>query len=986
MKNKSLYLGIAACTMALPLGIQAQEQVEELVITGSYIKKGKFESPSPIEVITAEDIKLQGAPNMAQVVRDLSITQNTDTVANILGTQDGGQDSATASFNLRGLGTSSTLTLFDGRRVITGSVQSLVPDIALEQVQIVLDGGATAYGSDAVAGVVNFIPIKEYDGFKVSAYYNQDDGGDYKEPKISLLAGKSFDNGLRWVGALDHHKRTPLLRHERPVYLAYDDDDSTIGSPGSFERSAFNAGTLRDPNCGVTDPNPAIVDDTAQGALPSGIQDVVTFFGFSFDACRFNFGEFQDYNREIEETLGYTNLSFDVNDALTLEFQANWTKRESTTSSSPSTGNSTSNEFLDIPTSHPDFPTAFGSTFSVRPKSSFWRPFGKYGTLPSALEDGASKGVAESLVSRYKFGGSYTFGDTTWSGETWLSYQNTTIDTTGNVIRQSRLDAALHGLGGPNCAFDADQLIGLDRTAANAVIAGSTGQVGVGGCEYFNPWYSSQPGDTIPGTVNSQQLVDAIYVQDTYESSNTDFTYLDSFVTGEVFDLPAGAVMMAVGLQHRNTKRKTSPSPINLAGDSYNSPAQSFRTDQSNEVNALFAEVNIPILDQLTAVVAIRREDFKDYELDTTVPKISVRYEPIEGLAFRASYGEGFVAPSLGERGPRQFDSSCVEVFTATNDPFVVGDTLQGASSCFSANPLLGPEESTLKSIGVSWLPLDGLELSADFQIIEFEDRIISLASADLVNNDFDAYLAAIADGTFTSLGDPMTMTEGAIANLDLANWLASGLADPLVERDAISNEVTQVTRIPINANANEVSVWDLAARYNFDTDFGYFVTSMRASAFHRYAFQGVAGGSFEDGVGDQNADSALAPPIPRWKGNLRLTWLNNGHSASIGVKYLAHVDFDDPAVDDSVLKNRIGDPVERELVPKTISSHTTIDVRYSYLFENLIGGDIQLSLGSNNVTDSNPDPLPIAGGLETRLHDPFGRTVYMDITYEPTF
>lgn len=970
MKKNSLYLGIAACTMALPLSIQAQDQVEELVITGSYIKKGKFESPSPIEVITAEDIKLQGAPNMAQVVRDLSITQNTDTVANILGTQDGGQDSATATFNLRGLGTSSTLTLFDGRRAITGSVQSLVPDIALEQVQIVLDGGATAYGSDAVAGVVNFIPIKEYDGFKVSTYYSQDDGGDYKEPKISLLLGKSFDNGLKWVGALDYHKRTPLLRHERPVYSAYDDDDSIIGNPGVFERSAFNAGSLRDPSCGVTDPDPSIVDDTAQGALPSGIVDTQAFGPFVLPVCRFQFSEFQDYNREIEETLAYTNLSFDVNDALTLEFQANWTKRETTTSASPSTGNSTSNEFLDIPTSHPDFPTTFGSTFSVRPKSSFWRPFGKYGTLPSALEDGASKGVAESLVSRYKFGGSYTFGDTSWSGETWVSHQNTTVDTTGNVIRQSRLDAALHGLGGPNCAFDADQLIGLDRTAANAVIAGSAGQVGVGGCEYFNPWYSSEPGDAIPGTVNSQALVDSIYVQDTYESSNTDFTYLDSFVTGELFDLPAGAVMMAVGLQHRNTDRKTSPSPINLAGDSYGSPAQSFRTDQSNEVNALFAEVNIPILDQLTAVMAIRREEFKDYDLKTTVPKISVRYEPLAGLAFRASYGEGFVAPSLGERGPRQFDSSCVEVFTATPDPFVAGDNLQGASSCFSANPELGAEESTLKNIGVSWKPIDGLELSADFQIIEFEDRIISLASADLVNNDFDAYQLAFANGSVPGL-------TGVIAT-DLPIWLASGEADPLVERDPVSNEVTQVTRIPINANANEVSVWDLAARYNFDTDFGYFVTSLRASAFHRYAFQGVAGGSYEDGVGDQNADSALAPPIPRWKGNMRLSWLNNGHSASIGVKYLGHVDFDDSAVDDSNLKNRVA--------PKTISSHTTIDVRYSYLFDDLLGGDVQLSLGSNNVTDSNPDPLPIAGGLETRLHDPFGRTVYIDLTYEPTF
>ncbi len=951
MKKNGLYLGIAACTMALPLGIQAQEEValEELVITGSYIKRDKFESPSPIEVITADQIRQQGAPSMAQVVRDLSITQNTDTVANILGTQDGGQDSATATFNLRGLGTSSTLTLFDGRRSVTGNVQSLVPDIAIEQVQIVLDGGATAYGSDAVAGVVNFIPIKEYEGIKFSAFYNQDHRGDFTEPKFAVLGGKNFDNGLKWVAALDYHKRSPLLRSDRPAYLAYDDDDSVFGQPGVYESSAANAGFFRDPNCGVTDPDPTAVDDTDQGAFPSGRPQSVF--------CRFEFGEFQDYLREVEETLAYTNLSFEVNEALTLEFQANWTKRESTGRQSPSTGNSTSNELLNIAPTHPDSPFAF----TVRPKSSFYRPFGKYGTLPSVLDDGAAAPSTDSFTQRYKFGGAYSFGDTTWSGETWVSYQNVNTDSTNPIIHQTRLSDALRGFGGAGCVE-------------------ATGTAGVGPCEYFNPFYSSNPGDAIAGTVNSQQLVDWIMFNETYESSNTDFMYIDSFVTGEVFELPAGPLMMAVGLQYRDTNTETSPSPLNLAGEDYNSPAQSFRTDLSSEVNAVFAEFDVPIFDKLNAVLAIRREEFKDFDLSTTVPKISLRYEPFDNLAFRASFGEGFVAPSLGERGPRQFDSQCVEVFTATQDPFknipADDDDLQGASSCFSANPMLGAEESTLKNIGVSWKPLDGLELSADFQIIEFEDRIVSLASADLVNNDFDAYNRAVADGSFVSLGIGASPEE--IANNDLPSWLASGLADPLVERDAVSNEVTQVTRIPINANANEVSVWDIAARYDFDTELGYFIASTRASAFHRYSFQGSSDAPFEDGVGDQNADSALAPPIPRWKGNLRLSWLNNRHSGSINFDYLSHVDFDDPAIDDNDLKNRTA--------PDRISSHTTIDLRYSYMFDDLLGGEMQFTFGSNNVTNNNPDSLPIAGGLETRLHDPFGRTVYFEVTYEPTF
>ena len=147
----------------------------------------------------------------------------------------GGQDSNSAQFNLRGLGTGSTLTLLDGRRNINeGALSAILPDIATDRIEIVLDGGSALYGSDAVAGVVNLIPIKEFDGLRVRTFYGRDNGGDFEEPKIGIMWGKSFDNGLDVVAALEIGRKTPLQREERPKFLAVD-NATFIGAPGPLQ-------------------------------------------------------------------------------------------------------------------------------------------------------------------------------------------------------------------------------------------------------------------------------------------------------------------------------------------------------------------------------------------------------------------------------------------------------------------------------------------------------------------------------------------------------------------------------------------------------------------------------------------------------------------------------------------------------------------------------------------------------------------------------
>ena len=861
--GRSLAVAAAVSMTLMSSQLKAQEDsrkaVEEIVVTGSYIKRDRFEAPSPTEVIGVEDLLQSGAPNIGHFVRDLTFTENTDTVANVLGAQDGQQDSNSARFNIRGLGVGSTLTLFDGRRVVdTGAVGSLAPELATERLEVVLDGGAALYGADAVAGVVNVIPIKKFDGYKTRAFYTQDEGGDFDEPKFSMLAGKSFEK-LDLVGAVDYSKKSALRRGERPRYLSADDDDSGTGNPGQYQRIGANGlpvtgQTFRDPSCGTF--NDGYSDDGRPGNFPSGIPTSAnpTTGAPSTGTCLFTFGEFQDYSRPAEEWDSYGSAVYALNDKVSIELQINATWRTSSLVSSPTTANSGNNEELRIPTSNPG--NTSGSV--LRPATFGWRPFTKQPVTASHFSEGAQVTDFEYITDRYKLGMTYDFGDTGWSGETWVSQQTSRREVDGYALLFDRLQAALNGRGGPS------------------------------GNEYFNPFGSSDPRSPFytPARANSQALIDWMFTPEKFEDTRDRLKFAETIVTGDLFALPAGPLAMAVGLQVRDVTHVERPGPNAAASNDYNSsvtdePPETSRTD--SQVNAAFLELSVPILSNVTLQAAVRHEEFIDLNLKATTPKFAIRYEPIPSLALRASYGEGFLAPSPDDVRAVE-NVNCAEVFTGT-DPFT-GTPLGGSRSCLSGNPDLTPEESEIVNVGFTWEPLSDLEISVDYQIIEYVDRIQTLASLDLVNRDFARFLAA---NGLTAAQYTRTPEQLALAN----SWFTTN-ADPLIERDPTNaNRVRAVTRVPANLSGNEVEAVDLRVRYGFDLgNIGTFSASLSTTYYDRYEYIDFSGATL-DAVGKRNGDTQLAPPLPQWKHALRLGWYLGSHSATVSMKYSDAVSFD---------------------------------------------------------------------------------------------
>jgi iron complex outermembrane recepter protein len=365
--------------------------------------------------------------------------------------------------------------------------------------------------------------------------------------------------------------------------------------------------------------------------------------------------------------------------------------------------------------------------------------------------------------------------------------------------------------------------------------------------------------------------------------------------------------------------------------------------------------------------LAARHEDFKDLDLKATSPKIALRYEPFDRLAFRASYGEGFLAPDPEDMFVEE-SPDCAEVFTGS-DPFYPGQSggpaavsIAGSTSCGVGNPDLKPEESEIYNIGFTWEVISDLELSLDFQHIEYVDRIVGLTASDILNRDFANFLAA--NGLSAASYD-----RAAHAGLRDA-WFASGMSSSVIRAglgtDGI-NRLASVERMSENLSSNEVDVFDLKLKYTFDLGgFGYYNTQLSSAYFSKYEYTSF-GEETVDAVGHQNADTNLAPPLPQWKHTFRAAWVLGGHSAALAAKFQKGVKFDSTVSPGAV-------------APDSISSYTTFDVRYGYAFENLSFGKLDFALGSSNVTNAKPDRLPIIGGLETRLGDPFGRQYYAEV------
>lgn len=942
-----------------------ERTVDEVVVTGTYLHRDKFTSPSPIEVITIDDLEEAGTTSFGDYIRDLPFTLNSNTINNIIDRGGAGgdrQDGADTSFNLRGFGTDGTVTLINGVRAPTAlDASGLVPTIALQRVEVLMDGGGALYGADAIAGVVNLISLKEFDGFRARFYHSTDSGRDYGDSKLELLGGGRIGN-VDVVAAFEMQKRTTLSNAERPQYMRESIGVSAGGNPGSYSQTNLlnPLQPIRhvDPGCGAYIDGLNYGDPGKTGFAPTGIP--------IDDACGMAYDEYQDYLPALERYVSYTSFKYQVNDNFELDYNLSLHWRETTTRSSPHLGGGLPGvgggmSSMRIYNTHPGMPNEIrGSLSPLIPyvTGASIRPFGKIGTRPSTYNgDGSRDESRETYTYAHTINANYNFGDTGWSGVTYASSSRRRDTHKADFIYDSRLAAALQGLGGPNCGFDSASLVGLTSVERQPILsAGAMAHTpGQNGCEYFNPFSS---GWLDPSQANSQELVDWLVTRSSWNGGSTEQKVWETRVHGDLFTLPAGPVALALGYNYRDLSYETGPNRLTAMGDNLNVALDVFHF--SEKVRSQFAELGIPILHNLHFSAAVRREEYKDRDFGSvTKPKFSLSYQPTDDLVLRASYGESFTAPRADEMDTGSLIQLPLSV--ATRDPFSNGTNgvptahSHGGSLIIAGNPYLLPEESELINVGFTYRGIENWQFSVDMQEIKFFDRVVRLERTELLQREYNQFLES--GGDINNHADVMA-------------FFAAN-PNPEIIRSPIDGGITALYQRPSNADDITARFVDFKIENRRASRWGYFHTLLTATAYERYRYQDEVTLEEHDAVGKRNRDISAASAIPRWKGNLIMRWMKDRHSIVARTNYIHSVKFDGAEI------NLGATPPDR------ISSYTTMDLRYSYRMPDIYSGRMEFTLGSTNIFNRQADRLPIAGGFESRLHDPFGRRVYFEVGYD---
>ena len=815
-------IALGALMTALPA--QAQETVpvpeeqeartlERVIVTGSLIRRqSQADLASPLDTVTSVDIANIGAQNLADLTQTLTI--NTGAQNNPDAFTQGGT-TGTSNINLRGLGVGSTLVLLNGRRQTLSAAPtndginfvdtaSLVPLIAVQRVEILKDGASTLYGSDAVAGVANFITRDDYDGVLLSGdYSNHLSEGDYEEYNVQALVGKTFGD-LSLVGAISYLDRTALTTGERRLSVPAN-DTSALGNPGAFFGvPGVPAGApVFDPGCADAGGFPIPASAATAALVPAGI-------GF----CGFDFGEFFNLVPDEQRLTVYTSAKYDLNEDTVLKAEFSYADNESLR------GNSPTFPFLQlgdavVPTFNPN--NIFGADVVF-----FGRASGNGGEVSPSTNESETWRFSASLDGEFET----SFLQNANYNVSLTRAENNFVNTVEDTVTD-RFACALRGFNA-SPAFNA--ATGLDCTSSNPFLTANGSSIPADGT-FFNPFASAI------GTTQNDALLDFI-VQPLVASREAELTVAEGVIGGDVFQLPAGPLSIAVGAQWREQTISASFDDIaQNDGFAFLIGEQAFTGSQS--VYAFFGEAAVPLTSWADLQLAVRFEDYGGAIGSTVDPKIALLLRPTDQISLRGSFSTSFRAPS----------SFQLEGQSTTLQQ--VSDPQNGGANAFVAvraqgNTDLAPEDSTAFNIGGTWEPISGLQFNVDYFNFDFSDAIVQTAPQSIVD------------------------------------------ADPLGSNVVRSpaGTIIQVNNGFINAASIETSGIDFSARWALDTQFGTFTPSFVGTYILDYDLQQSEDGAVIDGAGNRNFTN-FGSPTPELRFNAGLEYSYGAHDINVFGRYI---------------------------------------------------------------------------------------------------
>ena len=700
-------LAILAPAVAVPAFAQESEaptNLDRITVTGSNIPRTNTETPSPVQVVTRQDIDRTGKTTVAEYLQTLT----SDGAGSIPKTFGNGFAGGGAGISLRGLGAGSTLVLLNGRRMATYGLAddgqkvftdlSTIPLDAVERVEVLKDGASAIYGSDAIAGVVNIILRTDFEGAILRGSYglSDDSDGDAKKATLTAGTGNLAEDGWNAFFSLDVGKTDSIRVSDRSnrKWIGTGDLRPWGYSAGG---SQFLGGSITGGGSGGG--NSQVGSVFVPGTTPPSMVSLPGCDQLSDvspqDAgggCLWDMADWRDLTPEEKYVNVFGRATFAIGDSAEVYTEFGYSKKETVFHNTPSNvsgawgypggpvnANSGPGAVV-LGVGHPDNP--YAEPVRVR---------------YNAADVGGRTTDNTNEFIRFLAGIKGTWGE--WDYDTAYLHSSTNlVNKRSGFLRYSAVQCAL----------------------GDAACPGGVWNIGLG------------------SDANPQSLYDYISPEiRAYAKSSLDM--FDFTASRAIYDLKGGPLSLAFGTEWRRTTNSLTPQTYTDVGDIIGLGYSAY--DGTQNVYAGYVELSAPVLETLELSAAARYDKYESGD-DALKPKVGFKWNPVDWFALRGTYAEGFRAPNPAENGDGGLAafSNALDPVRCPNGTPAPGGTqddcgLQPVAIITTPNPDLKPEESKSYSLGIVLQPTTTTSITVDAWRIKRSDEIAQGSTADAIAN-----------------------------------------------------------------------------------------------------------------------------------------------------------------------------------------------------------------------------------------------------------
>ncbi len=811
----ALISGAATAAFAAPAVFAASEDesVERIEVTGSRIKRTDMETATPVTVLSADDMAKQGFTNIQDALQSLTSTTSAMTTQSVHGFTP-----AASSISLRNAGANRTLTLIDGKRLNqypkpSGGTDNFVdtanlPMEAVARIEVLKSGGSAIYGADAVGGVINIILKKDFEGVALKYRHGDTTEGGGSSNRVALSLGTSSDRG------------------NVSTFIEFTDNEQLKAT----DRENFGLHTDKVPYSEFSQYSSygARIANASKGA--SGARALTpeecTAGGFFWDAarsiCGFDRSQWRDIQPESTRFISSTNFNYELAEDVTFVGRLDFAEAKSTTRIEPMAIND-----YDI--------NVDGSNVTVS-SGDLSKTFNNKSTALGGDFANATDGDYYYVRRLHEF--SNRMGET--------------------KTRNYLFTAGLEGLVFEDYNWDAS--VNYGRTNVD-VFRGGYATVG-GMFDYIT---EGENGNSLLENMDAEDVEAASYTP--FEQAQSTQKNVQANISGDAFEMPAGEAMFAFGAEYTEQGYQSESDSESAKGNILTTGGSSGAGERSYW--ATYAELSMPVLEELTVDVALRYDDYSDFGGNVS-PQITVQYRPMAELLVRASATSVFRAPDMhrvygdategfnqvidfkqcqsmgGTPGQPHSDPKIHEI---CNELHI--DTTTGA------NEELQAETGYTANIGAVW---GGDSLNASFDLWEWKlDDMVSDISADKAAREYDTYEDMItrdADGTITHINAvAMNLAYQKVRGIDMTagyGWDLNNLGELKLNFSGTYILVSEGQTDPTASVDDDIDDGGLP-QYRANLVLGYFIEDFETTlgAYHTARMHGMSYKSFKKSAED---------------------------------------------------------------------------------------------------------------------------------------